>query len=222
MPAAAAVVPTRFAGPFGPIAVTGAVVLLVNAFNMLDGLDALAAGVALVAAAGDAVLLRGDARSIALAVAGALAGFLWWNRPPARVYLGDAGAYLLGAVLVLLLASAWRPGESAGVGFGALALVALPVIETGLTVTRRLRAGHPLFEGDRGHVYDQLVDRGWSVPRASVAFASVELFLAVVAALVMHAAAAIAFAVVAATLGLLVAVLVVAGFTRPEFRSRMS
>ena len=138
--AAAAVVPVRWAGPFGPVAVVVVVVVLINATNMLDGLDALASGVAMIGAAGFAVVLGGDGRTVALALAGALAGFLWFNRPPARIYLGDAGSYLVGTALALLLATAWSPHRAAAVGIAGIALVALPVIEAGVTIIRRLRA----------------------------------------------------------------------------------
>ena len=221
--AAAAIVPVRWGGPFGPVAVVIAVVVLVNATNMLDGLDALASGVAMIAAAGFAAVEHGDARAIALALAGALAGFLWFNRPPARVYLGDAGAYLIGTALALLLALAWSPHRSETVGIAGVALVALPVLEAGVTIVRRVRARHPLFHGDRGHVYDQLVDRGWAPTRASLAFSIAELGLAALAVAAAHTASAgAALAIAAASVGTLLAVVVGAGFTRPEFRREVS
>jgi UDP-GlcNAc:undecaprenyl-phosphate GlcNAc-1-phosphate transferase len=215
---AAAVAPVRFAGPLGPIAVAVAVVVLVNALNMLDGLDALASGVTLLAAAGFAVVLRHDDRLVALALAGAVAGFLWFNRPPARVYLGDAGAYLGGTALAILLALAWQPHRAAASGIAGLALVALPVLEAAVTILRRLRARQPLFHGDRGHVYDQLVDRGWSAARASAAFAAAELALAAIAVGAAHASAAVAAAIAIAAIVALFAGVVAAGFSRPDFR----
>jgi UDP-GlcNAc:undecaprenyl-phosphate GlcNAc-1-phosphate transferase len=220
--AAAAVVPVRWAGPFGPIAVVVAVVVLVNATNMLDGLDALASGVTMIAAAGFATVLRGDGRDVALALAGALAGFLWFNRPPARVYLGDAGSYLLGTALALLLATAWSPHRMAAVGIAGIALVALPLMEAGATIIRRLRARHPLFHGDRGHVYDQLVDRGWTATQASLAFALAELALAGLAIAATHTATTGAAAIATGAIATLLAVLVAGGFTRPEFRREVS
>ncbi len=221
--AAAAVVPVRFAGPFGPIAVVLVVVALVNATNMLDGLDALASSVALISAAGFAVILRGDGRTIALGLAGALGGFLWFNRPPARIYLGDAGSYLIGTALALLLATAWSPHCDAAFGIAGIALVALPVVEAGVTIIRRLRARRPLFHGDRGHVYDQLVDRGWTASQASFGFALVEAALAALGIAATHAATTVAAAVIAAAaIAALVATLVGTGFTRPEFRRGVS
>jgi UDP-GlcNAc:undecaprenyl-phosphate GlcNAc-1-phosphate transferase len=215
---AAAVAPVRWGGPVGPALVVIAVVLLVNALNMLDGLDALAGGVALVSAVGFAIVLRHDDRLVALALAGALAGFLWFNRPPARVYLGDAGAYLVGTALALLLAMSWHPHRVAAVGIAGLALVALPVLEAAVTILRRVRAHHPLFRGDRGHVYDQLVDRGWPATRASAAFAGVAILLAALAVGIAHASTGAAAAVAVITVAVLFLAVVAAGFTRPEFR----
>jgi UDP-GlcNAc:undecaprenyl-phosphate GlcNAc-1-phosphate transferase len=220
--AAAAVVPVRFAGPFGPVAVVLVVVVLINATNMLDGLDALASGVVLIGAAGFAGVLDGGGRTIALGLAGALAGFLWFNRPPARVYLGDAGSYLLGTALALLLATAWSPHRVAAIGIAGIAIVALPVIEGGVTIVRRLRARHPLFHGDRGHVYDQLVDRGWTPVQASLGFALAELALAGLGIAAHTASTGGALAIAAAAIAALLAVLVGAGFTRPEFRREAS
>jgi UDP-GlcNAc:undecaprenyl-phosphate GlcNAc-1-phosphate transferase len=219
---AAAVVPVRFAGPFGPIAVVIVVVVLINATNMLDGLDALASGVAVIAAGGFAVVLGGDGRTMALGLTGALTGFLWFNRPPARVYLGDAGSYLLGTTLALLLATAWSPNRATALGIAGIAIVALPVIEAGVTIIRRLRAGHPLFHGDRGHVYDQLVDRGWTPVQAALSFALAELVLAGLGIAAHRSTTAAATAIAAAAIAAVLAVLVGAGFARPEFRRGVS
>jgi UDP-GlcNAc:undecaprenyl-phosphate GlcNAc-1-phosphate transferase len=149
---------------------------------------------------------------------GALLGFLWFNRPPARIYLGDAGAYLVGTALALLLATAWSPHGKAAVGFAALALVALPAIEAVVAIIRRLRARQAPFTGDRGHVYDQLVDRGWSAGRASLAFAVAQLGLAAAAVLAASASAAPAAVIAIGSAGAVFLALVAAGFTRPEYR----
>jgi len=109
----------------------------------------------------------GAGATLALALAGAVAGFLVWNAPPARVYLGDSGSYLIGTGLALLfLAAAQGPAE---VVSGACLFLAVPVADTTIAVVRRFRAGRPLLRGDRGHVYDQLVDRGWTAPTAVLA-----------------------------------------------------
>ena len=151
------VVPTP--GRFGVLITAAFIVGLVNAVNLLDGLDGLASGVALASAIGFAIV-GGEARIPALAVASALAGFLVFNLPPARIYLGDAGAYLCGGALALLAALALRGGNGIAAWSAVPLLVALPVFDTAVAIIRRKRHGRPIFAGDRSHVYDQLVDRG--------------------------------------------------------------
>ena len=89
------------------------------------------------------------------------------ERATQRVYLGDAGSYLLGTALAMLFVSvAQYPAAEVS---SALLFVGVPVADTTVAIIRRLRAHTPLFRGDRGHVYDQLVDRGWSAKLAVVA-----------------------------------------------------
>lgn len=153
---AAAVTPAP--GAFGTIA-TGLITLaLLNAVNLLDGLDGLAAGCAFVSSLGIAVL-GGGARLPALALAGALAGFLVYNRPPARVYLGDAGAYLVGAALAVLTMMMIDGRDEISAWAAAPLLLAVPIVDTALAIVRRSRSRHALSAGDRNHVYDQLKGR---------------------------------------------------------------
>ncbi len=159
-------------------------VLLINGVNLLDGLDMLAAGVTAVAAAGFAMLLHGDSRLLGLALAGSLLGFLAYNRPPARIYLGDGGSYLLGTALALLCAAAWAPHVPGAVGLAAMALVAIPAAEVAFAVIRRARGRQSLLAGDRGHPYDRLVHRGWAPPAASLAYIGVQAVFTVAAVVV--------------------------------------
>jgi UDP-GlcNAc:undecaprenyl-phosphate GlcNAc-1-phosphate transferase len=128
-------------------------------------------------AAGFALVLDGPWAALALAVVGALLGFLVWNRPPARIYLGDAGSYLLGVALAVLLARAFGSGEPVALGAGSLLFVAVPVADTAVAIVRRARARRPLFVGDRSHVYDQLVDRGRPATVVTLLCAGVQLIL---------------------------------------------
>ena len=214
----AVLVPTRLPGPLGPLGTALAVVVLINAVNLIDGLDGLAAGVGLAASLGYAVLLDGPARGLALALAGALAGFLVHNRPPARIYLGDGGAYLLGTALALLLALAWHADQAPAVSAGALAMVVVPVGDTVVAVVRRRRAGQPLFVGDRGHTYDQLVDRGWPAPRAALALVAAQAALAAAGAVAGSLGLAAAVALVAASATALLAGVAACGFLAPTYR----
>ncbi len=186
---------------YAGILLVSVTVLLINGVNLIDGLDLLAGGVAAVAALGFALVVHGWGRQLAVALAAALIGFLWYNRPPARVYLGDGGSYLLGTVLAVLLAAAWGPGVPVTSGTAALALVALPAAEVAFAIVRRSRGRRALTAGDRGHPYDRLVDRGWPRPAASGAYIGAEAVLALGAVAAAHRsspAAALAVDVVAA------------------------
>jgi UDP-GlcNAc:undecaprenyl-phosphate GlcNAc-1-phosphate transferase len=204
----AVVVPTWIGGIGGGVLVAAVAVVLMNGVNFLDGLDALAAGVVAVGCVGFAFLLHGASRELAVAVAAALAGFLVYNRPPAKVYLGDAGAYLLGAAVTVLIAEAWSPGTRSPVGVASLAIVAVPVAEVAFAVVRRLRARQPITSGDRRHPYDIAVARGWGRGTAALAYVTVEAVFAAAAVLSSRThtlGGPVAVAVVAAVLSVAIA-----------------
>jgi UDP-N-acetylmuramyl pentapeptide phosphotransferase/UDP-N-acetylglucosamine-1-phosphate transferase len=186
--------------PTALIPVTSLVVIvLINAVNLLDGLDGLASATVLVSTVAFAILLDGSFRGLALAIAGATAGFILWNRPPARIYLGDAGSYLLGTGLAILGAATLRDGEPAHTIAAAVLLVGVPVGDMAIAILRRWRAQRPLFKGDRGHVYDQLVARRWTAIQATVACVAAQAALACVALGVDQLSSRWAVAVVVAT-----------------------
>jgi UDP-GlcNAc:undecaprenyl-phosphate GlcNAc-1-phosphate transferase len=205
----AATQPVHLPGWLGALLILVVTVVLINGFNLIDGLDMLAAGVGAAAAFGFAVVVHGDARLMAASVAGALVAFLWFNRPPARIYLGDGGSYLLGAAMMVLLTQAWGVGVANPTGVVALALLAVAVAEVACAIVRRRRGGLSLLAGDRGHPYDRLVARGWSPTSASASYIAVEAAVAVAVAvtvLVGHASMATALGLDAA-----VAVVVLTG-----------
>ncbi len=199
-------------GRVGVLVTAAFIVGLVNAVNLLDGLDGLAGGVAFASAVGFA-LVGGPARLPGLALAGALGGFLWFNRPPARIYLGDAGAYMCGGALALLAGLALDRGTGAAAWAAIPLLVALPVFDTGIAIVRRRRSGAPLFGGDRSHVYDQLVDRGQTRSQAVLECIAAQTLLTAVGVFAIRLSAA--WAVVAATTCVAALVLVATwgGFT---------
>jgi UDP-GlcNAc:undecaprenyl-phosphate GlcNAc-1-phosphate transferase len=189
------------------------VLVLVNAVNMLDGLDGLATAVVGIGAAGFFVVLSGSSATLALALVGALAGFLVWNAPPARVYLGDSGSYLLGTALAVLFLAATR--HDAAVVSSACLFVGVPVADAAVAIVRRLRAGTPLLRGDRGHVYDQLVDRGWSARRSAGTCAAAQAVLTVIGIVISVRADAVAV-VVAAAVVIAVGAAAFVAFTSPR------
>ncbi len=185
--AIALTVPMHVAGWIGIPLVVLATVVLINGFNLLDGLDMLAAGVGAAAAVGFAVITHGPARLMAASLAGALVAFLWSNRPPARIYLGDGGSYLLGAALSVLLAFSWGVGVAVPTGVIALALLAVPVAEVACAIVRRRRGNQSLFAGDRAHPYDLLVAKGWTRLAASGSYIVLEVLIVAVVSIVVGA-----------------------------------
>jgi UDP-GlcNAc:undecaprenyl-phosphate/decaprenyl-phosphate GlcNAc-1-phosphate transferase len=175
--ALAAVVHTRVPGVGGYLLIVFGTVLLVNGVNFLDGLDSLAALVVGLSAGGFAVLLHGDGRFLALAVAAGLAGFLVYNRPPARVYLGDGGSYMLGTALAALVCEAWSSHVEISKGVAGLLLVVVPAAEVLFAVVRRVRGRRSVTSGDRRHPYDLLVARGWPVGLVALSYASLQAVL---------------------------------------------
>jgi UDP-GlcNAc:undecaprenyl-phosphate GlcNAc-1-phosphate transferase len=147
-------------GGLGAVGVVAIVLATTNAVNIMDGQDGLAGGLGAIAAAGIAGtgLGGGWATGLGGALCGALAGFLVWNRPPARVFLGDGGAYLVGVALAVLAAALAMSQGWKGVLVAATALLVFAV-EIGFTVLRRVRSRARLASGDRGHSYDLVAAR---------------------------------------------------------------
>ncbi|HDZ69454.1 MAG TPA: undecaprenyl/decaprenyl-phosphate alpha-N-acetylglucosaminyl 1-phosphate transferase, partial [Phycisphaerales bacterium] len=141
-----------------------------NSLNLLDGLDGLCAGVTAIITA--AMLLLsihlatwgfsevGDPVRIiiCLGLVGVVCGFLPFNRYPAKIFMGDAGSMLLGfmiaSLMILFAEQIPRWWMASIVVFG------LPILDTAVALARRLLNHRPLFVSDRGHIYDQMVDRG--------------------------------------------------------------
>jgi UDP-GlcNAc:undecaprenyl-phosphate GlcNAc-1-phosphate transferase len=143
--------------------VTAAIVVATaNAMNLLDGQDGLAGGVSAIAAASIAGVTAAAGGvvvvALGLALAGGLGGFLVWNRPPAKVFLGNGGAYAVGAALASLAAGATELDGMRGAAAAGLCL-AIPAVELVLTVARRLGSGTRLAQGDRLHSYDLVTSR---------------------------------------------------------------
>jgi UDP-GlcNAc:undecaprenyl-phosphate/decaprenyl-phosphate GlcNAc-1-phosphate transferase len=188
------------------------VVGLMNAVNLIDGLDGLASGVVAASALALALVDPG-LRVLALPLAGALIAFLLYNRPPARIYLGDGGAYFLGAVLGMLIALSLHGGPAHW--FAAPLFVAVPAGDTAIAIMRRLRSRRPVMSGDRSHVYDQLVDRGWARGWVAAACIAVQAAVGAIAIVAwrLHAGEAVLLAIGAVVI--LAAAAVGFGFTNP-------
>jgi UDP-GlcNAc:undecaprenyl-phosphate GlcNAc-1-phosphate transferase len=157
------------------------VVGVANAFNLIDGVDGLAAGAGLFASLVMLVvaLMLGHplVAVAACALCGALVGFLRYNFNPASIFLGDSGALFVGFMLAALsVHGAQKASTAVAVAIPLLAF-GVPVVDTGFTLVRRYLSGKPLFEGDREHIHHMLLARGWSQRRvACVLYGACALF----------------------------------------------
>jgi len=155
------------------------IVGLVNSFNMLDNMDGLSAGVAAIAGSilAAVMLLAPDPISdqpqlfvggFLLVVVGALVGFLAHNRPPARLFMGDAGSYLIGYLLAVSTLTATFAGNSVPrhAILAPLCVLAVPLYDTITVVFIRLRQGRSPFVGDKSHFSHRLVELGMTRPQA--------------------------------------------------------
>jgi len=163
------------------------VVGLINAFNLLDGIDGLATGIALIGTAALLALsLLQDNLYVTFAgaaLAGSLSAFLLFNFPPAKVFLGDTGSMFLGYVLATLSLMGMRKSEAAVILLAPMLALGLPVFETFVSILRRYLRGVPIFVGDAHHTHHRLLSKGYSQPRVVLTLCAVALLLAAAAIL---------------------------------------
>jgi UDP-GlcNAc:undecaprenyl-phosphate GlcNAc-1-phosphate transferase len=173
------------------------IVGLTNAFNLIDGLDGLAAGVAVIAGATCAAILvaRGHAGEAMLlaALVGAALGFLVYNFPPASIFLGDGGSLLFGFVLATTAITGWQKGATVLAAGVPVLIFALPIADAATAIVRRLvrggKDGTPtvravvrrVFEPDRQHIHHRLLSLGLSTRRAVVLLYAITFILSMLA-----------------------------------------
>jgi UDP-GlcNAc:undecaprenyl-phosphate GlcNAc-1-phosphate transferase len=141
-----------------------------NAFNLVDGLDGLAAGIGFLATCTifTAAALQHNAALAAatLPLAGCLMAFLCYNFSPATIFLGDCGSLLIGFLLGCY-GVIWTQKSLTALGVTApLIALSLPLIDVLLAVARRVLRRQPIFGADRGHIHHRLIDRGLHPRRA--------------------------------------------------------
>jgi len=163
----------------GTVWITG----FVNAFNFMDGVNGISGAHALIAGVVFAGLgwWRHDGFMVpaGAAVAASALAFLPWNAGRARVFLGDAGSYSLGAALATLAAYGVLAGIPAEAVLGPLALY---IADTAWTLQRRIRAGERWLEPHRTHVYQRWCDAGWSHQRVTATAAATTVLLSLLGA----------------------------------------
>jgi len=158
---------------------------IANAFNLIDGLDGLASGAALFAS----LVILGVSVSqertltivVALVLCGALAGFLRYNFNPASIFLGDSGSLFTGFLLAALSVLGTQKATTAVAIVVPILAFGFPVVDTAMTMGRRLLSRKPVFEGDNEHIHHMLLARGWSQRRAALVLYGVCLLFGLLA-----------------------------------------
>lgn len=136
------------------------IVGLSNAFNLIDGADGLAGGVAIIALLGTALsaLVLGDRTILwcSLGLIGAMLGFLRFNLPPARIFLGDSGSLVVGFLLAVLTVKGMSRADGVVYALAPVFVLSYPLLDTGISMLRRWVRGDPLSRADGRHIHHQL------------------------------------------------------------------
>ena len=168
-------------GAWGSVITVVWLVSMTNLINLIDGVDGLAGGICLMLMALLAYVghQSGNLELVASGMVGALLGFLWFNFPPARIYMGDGGAYLLGFQIGLFTIVSSQKGTILPALVAPLFVLALPILDTSLAILRRGLRGLPIFRPDRQHIHHRLIDMGLSRKKVVLSLYAVTLvFLA--------------------------------------------
>ena len=192
---------------------------ITNSFNFFDNLDGGAAGITFVASLTLFLLalLGGQylMSSISLALAGASLGFLWWNRNPARIYLGDSGALFIGFIIAVSLLQ-FEPKVESRVASALIPvfILALPIIDTSVAVLSRILRGVSIFQGGRDHLSHRLVSLGFSKRKSAYSLWSLSVLFSSLSFLVSNTSRDASLGI--SLLGLLFMALLVIWFLRIE------
>jgi UDP-GlcNAc:undecaprenyl-phosphate/decaprenyl-phosphate GlcNAc-1-phosphate transferase len=148
------------------------IVAVMNMVNFLDGMDGLASGVCAIAGLTFAILALSlgkiDAAVLSAVVAGACVGFLRHNFFPARIFMGDSGALVLGFTLATVSISGLLKTASTVVLFLPLLVLAVPIIDTSFVVAKRVKYRRPISSPDRSHLHHRFMNIGFTQRRAAV------------------------------------------------------
>jgi UDP-GlcNAc:undecaprenyl-phosphate/decaprenyl-phosphate GlcNAc-1-phosphate transferase len=186
------------------------VLLITNAFNLIDGLDGLAAGSALFSTTIVFILALWKPNLmvgiIAVALVGAMLGFLRFNFHPASIFLGDSGSLFIGFMISAIAIAGFEKAPTMIAVAIPVVSLGLPILDVGLAVSRRFLRGSRLFEGDRDHIHHKLLKRGLSQREAVLLLYAVTAAFGFLSLLLLHHATAIALTLAATGVGALIGV----------------
>ncbi len=166
-------------GPMAPFITVGWVVALTNAINLIDGLDGLASGVSIIAAGSMSVVgiyyNNWSVVVLATALIGFLIIFMVYNRYPARIFLGDSGSLQIGFYFAIISLLVPIRTFTASALYLPLLTLGVPLLEIGISFSRRLLSGKPVMGADRRHLFHYLSLAGLSRSRIVMIFYLVSL-----------------------------------------------
>jgi UDP-GlcNAc:undecaprenyl-phosphate GlcNAc-1-phosphate transferase len=140
------------------------IILFMNAINLIDGMDGLASGILVIASSFVALvsLLMGNTATafLSLALLGAVGGFYIFNFPPARIFMGDSGAYFLGFIFATTGLLGLKKTSVAVVFLVPIVLLLIPVLDTLRVVFKRAKERKSIFSADNAHIHFRLLDIG--------------------------------------------------------------
>ncbi len=168
-------------GGWGTLITVAWLVGMTNLINLVDGVDGLAGGICLMLMALLAYVghNNGSFELLTSGMVGALLAFLWFNFPPARIYMGDGGAYFLGFQLGLFSIASSHKGSIAAALVAPLIALALPILDVSLAILRRGLRGLPIFRPDRRHIHHRLIGMGLSRRKVVLSIYAVTLIFLV-------------------------------------------
>jgi UDP-GlcNAc:undecaprenyl-phosphate/decaprenyl-phosphate GlcNAc-1-phosphate transferase len=153
----------------GDVGTVLALVAMINVINLIDGVDGLAAGVAVISGITLATIAlsldRTAAGVLAALTAGGALGFLRWGFPPASTFMGDTGSNLLGYLLGAVAVQGALKTNAVIALFIPLIILAVPILDTGFVVAKRLKYKRPVYKADRWHFHHRMADIGFSQRR---------------------------------------------------------
>jgi UDP-GlcNAc:undecaprenyl-phosphate GlcNAc-1-phosphate transferase len=183
-----------------------------NALNLVDGMDGLAGGITILAlcvTTGAAIVLGNtDVTWQTFALIGAILGFLRYNVPPAKIFLGDSGSLMLGFLLAALSVKGATRWDGATFALAPLFALAYPLLDTGISILRRFIRGEPLSRADGRHIHHQLRAIGLEPPRAVAIILALSALVGLLGLCVTFAPPALTVAVAFAGVAMLVFVFV--------------
>lgn len=155
-----------------------------NIVNLIDGMDGLATGFGMFLCITLAIVghyaLNPEVVTISIIMGGALTGFLLFNFPPARIFLGDGGAYLIGFFIASVSLFTSHKGTIIAALLVVIIALGVPILDTLFAIIRRAIRGVPIFRADAEHIHHRLLHIGFSKARALVAIYSVCLVLSLI------------------------------------------